>query len=132
MHACDATYNNAGVQRPAVEMADASGEEFDRVTAINLRGIWNCMKYELRQMRETRSPARIAARHGSRSSFGQSGLAQRVRASGAPPLTARIRRRHTKVALSAVQAHRGTKGSNPFPSSGESVANSIWAKAACR
>ena len=82
MHACDATYNNAGVQRPAVEMADASGEEFDRVTAINLRGIWNCMKYELRQMRETRSPARIAARHGSRSSFGQSGLAQRVRQRG--------------------------------------------------
>ena len=37
--------------------------------------------------------------------------------SGAAPLTARIRRRHTKVALSAVQAHRGSKGSNPFPSS---------------
>lgn len=45
----DAAYNNAGVQSPAVEMADASGEEFDRVTAINLRGVWNCMKYEMRQ-----------------------------------------------------------------------------------
>jgi len=31
-------------------------------------------------------------------------------------LTARIRWRHTKVALSAVRAHRGTEGSNPFPS----------------
>jgi len=50
-------YNNAGVQSPAVEMADASGEEFDRVTGINLRGIWNCMKYELRQMREQGSGA---------------------------------------------------------------------------
>ena len=40
--------------------------------------------------------------------------------SGAPSLTARIRRRHTKVALSAVRARRGTEGSNPFPSSGES------------
>jgi|SRR6516164_693435 hypothetical protein len=30
----------------------------------------------------TRSPARIAARRGSRSSFGQSGLAQRVRQRG--------------------------------------------------
>lgn len=27
----DAAYNNAGVQSPAVEMADASSEEFDRV-----------------------------------------------------------------------------------------------------
>ena len=33
------------------------------------------------------------------------------RGPGAPPLTARIRRRHTKVALSAVRAHRGSKGS---------------------
>jgi NAD(P)-dependent dehydrogenase (short-subunit alcohol dehydrogenase family) len=53
----DAAYNNAGVQSPAVETADASGEEFDRVHAINLRGVWNCMKYELRQMREQGSGA---------------------------------------------------------------------------
>jgi len=48
----DAAFNNAGVQSPAVETADASSEEFDRVNAINLRGVWTCMKYELRQMRE--------------------------------------------------------------------------------
>jgi NAD(P)-dependent dehydrogenase (short-subunit alcohol dehydrogenase family) len=48
----DAAYNNAGVQSPAVEMADATGEEFDRVIGINLRGVWNCMKYELLQMRK--------------------------------------------------------------------------------
>jgi NAD(P)-dependent dehydrogenase (short-subunit alcohol dehydrogenase family) len=53
----DAAYNNAGVQSPAVETADASGEEFDRVNAVNLRGVWNCMKYELRQMREQGSGA---------------------------------------------------------------------------
>jgi NAD(P)-dependent dehydrogenase (short-subunit alcohol dehydrogenase family) len=53
----DAAFNNAGVQSPAVEIADASGEEFDRVNAINLRGVWNCMKYELRQMREQGSGA---------------------------------------------------------------------------
>ena len=47
----DAAFNNAGVQSPAVETADASGEEFDRVISINLRGVWNCMKHELRQMR---------------------------------------------------------------------------------
>ncbi|WP_208738317.1 SDR family NAD(P)-dependent oxidoreductase, partial [Oceanidesulfovibrio marinus] len=31
--------------------------EFDRVNAINLRGIWSCMKYELIQMREQGSGA---------------------------------------------------------------------------
>ena len=35
----DAAFNNAGVQFPAVETADASVEEFDRVNAINLRGV---------------------------------------------------------------------------------------------
>jgi NADP-dependent 3-hydroxy acid dehydrogenase YdfG len=53
----DVAFNNAGVQSSAVETADASGEEFDRVNAINLRGVWNCMKYELRQMREQGSGA---------------------------------------------------------------------------
>lgn len=53
----DAAFNNAGVMVPAVETADASGEDFDRVDAINLRGVWNCMKYELRQMRAQGSGA---------------------------------------------------------------------------
>ena len=53
----DAAFNNAGVMPPAVETADASGEDFDRVNAINLRGVWNCMKYELHQMREQGSGA---------------------------------------------------------------------------
>ena len=48
----DAAFNNAGIQSPAVETADASGAEFDRVIAVNLRGVWNCMKYELKQMRQ--------------------------------------------------------------------------------
>jgi NAD(P)-dependent dehydrogenase (short-subunit alcohol dehydrogenase family) len=53
----DAAFNNAGVQSPIAEVADATGEEFDRVTAINLRGVWSCMKYELLQMREQGSGA---------------------------------------------------------------------------
>jgi NAD(P)-dependent dehydrogenase (short-subunit alcohol dehydrogenase family) len=48
----DAAYNNAGVQNIVAETADASREDFDRVTAINLRGVWSCMKFELRQMRK--------------------------------------------------------------------------------
>jgi NAD(P)-dependent dehydrogenase (short-subunit alcohol dehydrogenase family) len=53
----DVAFNNAGVQSPLAETADASGEEFDRVNAINLRGVWSCMKYELIQMREQGSGA---------------------------------------------------------------------------
>jgi len=48
----DAAFNNAGIMIPAVETADSRSEDFERVVAINLRGVWNCMKYELRQMRE--------------------------------------------------------------------------------
>jgi NAD(P)-dependent dehydrogenase (short-subunit alcohol dehydrogenase family) len=47
----DAAFNNAGVQSPLAETADADGAEFERVNSINLRGVWNCMKYELIEMR---------------------------------------------------------------------------------
>ena len=53
----DAAYNNAGVQNIVAETADAPREDFDRVIAINLRGIWSCMKFELRQMRKQGSGA---------------------------------------------------------------------------
>jgi NAD(P)-dependent dehydrogenase (short-subunit alcohol dehydrogenase family) len=53
----DAAYNNAGINSPVAETADASSEEYDRVMAINLRGVWNCMKYELLQMRRQGSGA---------------------------------------------------------------------------
>lgn len=53
----DAAYNNAGINSPVAETADASGGEFERVHGVNLRGVWNCMKYELLQMREQGSGA---------------------------------------------------------------------------
>jgi NAD(P)-dependent dehydrogenase (short-subunit alcohol dehydrogenase family) len=53
----DLAFNNAGIQVPAVETADAAGDEFDRAVAVNLRGVWNCLKYELRQMRTQGSGA---------------------------------------------------------------------------
>jgi NAD(P)-dependent dehydrogenase (short-subunit alcohol dehydrogenase family) len=46
----DAAYNNAGVQNILADAADASREDFDRVMSVNLRGVWSCMKFELRQM----------------------------------------------------------------------------------
>ena len=44
-------FNNAGIQIPPSDAADEAAEVFDRVNAINLRGVWACMKHELAQMR---------------------------------------------------------------------------------
>jgi len=53
----DMAFNNAGIQIPASDTADQSAEEYDRISAINQRGVWACMKHELRQMREQGSGA---------------------------------------------------------------------------
>jgi NAD(P)-dependent dehydrogenase (short-subunit alcohol dehydrogenase family) len=53
----DMAFNNAGVQAPPGDAADETAEDFDRVNAVNLRGVWASMKHELRQMREQGSGA---------------------------------------------------------------------------
>jgi len=46
----DAAFNNAGVMAHIAPTADSTREEWDRVIGINLRGVWSCMKHELRHM----------------------------------------------------------------------------------
>jgi NAD(P)-dependent dehydrogenase (short-subunit alcohol dehydrogenase family) len=46
----DAAHNNAGVTHAQLLAADISVEEFDRTMAINLKGVWLCMKHEIAQM----------------------------------------------------------------------------------
>jgi NAD(P)-dependent dehydrogenase (short-subunit alcohol dehydrogenase family) len=46
----DAAFNNAGVMAAIAQTADSTTEEWERVIGINLRGVWGCMKHELRQM----------------------------------------------------------------------------------
>lgn len=46
----DAAHNNAGIQTPQRPMAEITDEEFDRTVAVDLKGVWNCMRYEIRQM----------------------------------------------------------------------------------
>ncbi|MFJ9683623.1 glucose 1-dehydrogenase [Streptomyces sp. NPDC101194] len=53
----DMAFNNAGIQSPPSDAADETAEDFDRVNAVNLRGIWTCQKHELRQMRAQGSGA---------------------------------------------------------------------------
>jgi NAD(P)-dependent dehydrogenase (short-subunit alcohol dehydrogenase family) len=53
----DMAFNNAGIMVPPSGATGEPAEVFDRVMAINLRGVWVCMKHELGQMRAQGSGA---------------------------------------------------------------------------
>jgi NAD(P)-dependent dehydrogenase (short-subunit alcohol dehydrogenase family) len=48
----DVAFNNAGVEQATAAAADITEEEWDRIVAINLRGVFLCMKYEVPLMLE--------------------------------------------------------------------------------
>ncbi len=78
----DLAFNNAGISGAVAKTADYETAVWDQVIAINLTGVWFCMKHELRQMAAQRSgsivntasvaglvgmnqsPAYCAAKHG--------------------------------------------------------------------
>jgi NAD(P)-dependent dehydrogenase (short-subunit alcohol dehydrogenase family) len=77
----DAAVNNAGVGGELAPTGDYTEEEWDRVVGINLRGVFLCMKHQIRAMKENggsivnvasilghvgfaSAPAYVAAKHG--------------------------------------------------------------------
>jgi NAD(P)-dependent dehydrogenase (short-subunit alcohol dehydrogenase family) len=48
----DCAFNNAGVEGKMVDTAEYPEDVFDRIIAINLKGVWLCMKYEIPQNAE--------------------------------------------------------------------------------
>lgn len=46
----DCAFNNAGIEGHQAQTADSDEENFDRVIAVNLRGVFLSMKYEIRAM----------------------------------------------------------------------------------
>ncbi len=69
----DCAYNNAGISGKIARTADETEEGFDRIMAVNLRGVWLCMKYEILQMMKqekggaivnTASAAGLVGSHG--------------------------------------------------------------------
>jgi NAD(P)-dependent dehydrogenase (short-subunit alcohol dehydrogenase family) len=78
----DAAFNNGGIEQEKKAMADITEEEWDRIVAINLRGVFLCMKHEIPLMLEQgggaivntssgagikgfpRGAAYVAAKHG--------------------------------------------------------------------
>ena len=78
----DCAFNNAGIAGAAARTAEYNQAQWDRVIAINLTGVWLCMKYEIEQMQKQgggaivntasvaglvgfrHGPAYVAAKHG--------------------------------------------------------------------
>jgi len=46
----DCAFNNAGIEGDMASTVDCSEENWDRTIAINLTGVWLCMKHEIPQM----------------------------------------------------------------------------------
>ena len=46
----DAAFNNAGIEAKPLPVADVTEEEWDRVQAVNTKGVWLSMKYEIPAM----------------------------------------------------------------------------------
>jgi NAD(P)-dependent dehydrogenase (short-subunit alcohol dehydrogenase family) len=43
----DFAFNNAGIEQPITAAADLTEEQWDRITRVNLRGVFLCLKYEI-------------------------------------------------------------------------------------
>ncbi|MSR15108.1 MAG: glucose 1-dehydrogenase [Gammaproteobacteria bacterium] len=46
----DCAVNNAGIEHPHTKLADLDDDDFDRVIAVNLKGVYLCLKHELKAM----------------------------------------------------------------------------------
>jgi NAD(P)-dependent dehydrogenase (short-subunit alcohol dehydrogenase family) len=46
----DAAFNNAGINTDNAPLLEIPDDEFEQVMNVNVRGVWNCMKAEIRQM----------------------------------------------------------------------------------
>jgi len=46
----DVAFNNAGIEGVWTPIVRQSEEDWDRTIAVNLKGVWLCLKYEIRQM----------------------------------------------------------------------------------
>src|SRR5487761_144989 len=55
----DCAFNNAGIAGAQRKTADYSEEEWDRIMAVNLKGVWLCMRAEIRQFLAQKSSGAI-------------------------------------------------------------------------
>ena len=48
--ALDCAFNNAGIHKEFISTVDFTAEDWDEMIDVNLKSVWLCMKYEIRQM----------------------------------------------------------------------------------
>lgn len=53
----DIAVNNAAIEEERQLLADADDDQFDRIMNVNVKGVWLCMKYQLRKMQKQGSGA---------------------------------------------------------------------------
>jgi len=46
----DSAFNNAGIEGQLAPTSECSEENFDRIIAVNLKGLWLCLRREIQQM----------------------------------------------------------------------------------
>ena len=74
----DCAHNNVGIEELPTPFIEGKEEDWDRIVAIDLKGIWLCMKYELRYM----------SAHGGGSIVNTSSIAGLIGGPGQPMYTA--------------------------------------------
>ena len=55
----DCAFNNAGIAGTQRKTADYDEAEFDKIIAVDLKGVWLCMRAEIRQFVAQKSPGAI-------------------------------------------------------------------------
>lgn len=89
--AIDVGFNNAGIGSPFRAIEDTSEEDWDKVIAVNLKGIWLCVRAQVRHMRPRGSGAII-------------NTASNVAFAGAPGATPYVAAKHGIVGITRTVA----------------------------
>ncbi len=87
----DFAHNNAGVEGIQASTVDCTEENWDRTLAVNLKGIWLCMKFEIPQM----------LKQGKGAIVNTASIAGLV---GSPNLPAYVSSKHAVVGLTKTSA----------------------------
>lgn len=61
----DFAFNNAGVEQAGMPATDVAAKDFDRIVAINLRGVFLCMKHQIPLMLKGRGGAIVNTSSGA-------------------------------------------------------------------
>ena len=82
----DCAFNNAGIEEEHMRLADCDESIFDRIMAVNVKGVWLCMKYQLAHM----------AQNGGGSIVNTASVAGLI---GAPKMAAYSASKHAVIGL---------------------------------